>query len=1453
MSLSAPARQRWTFAAIFVLALGLRVGFVLTRPNVVVWPDAQDHDAIARNLLHGHGFVETTGQRASRAPAYPLFLAVLYAVGLDSPREVHLVQALAGAAACLLIALFCRRLYGARAGTFAALFAAFYPFFIFYTGTLLTETFFILGLTGFMMLVTAIVQAAPGSARSLYLRAALAGALAGVLVLLRSSFLLYPFALLPLLALALRPIRRALIAWTLLIAAMAVVMSPWVIRNYAVFGHFIPTTLQAGPSLYEANSPHADGGPAMDRIEWVDERGGRPMDEYENNAFFMRAALDYMRANPGRVARLAVEKARRFWNPIPNYLPYRAPLHVLAAVGSYVPVMILGLLGLSRYREERWPIILLLSPVAYFAALHMVFVGSTRYRTPVMAFVIVLAGAGADLLLNRRREAPKAGRLSASRVRKIVLVLCGALLLTTFAGAGLWRRYMNEERIRRIARVHLRRMAGGEVLVEEARVSLLRGLILRNVRVEDASSPTGLPVARIGTLLVAPSWKELLKGRLVWRSLELDNLRLNAEFDENGRWPFLDRINLAAQASGPAPTVFVTEASVRVAGLQERAGLPTVEISRINATFRAANREASLYNVVVWSEDRMRGRPKITARFDPKTQRTTGQFTVFGLDLDRRIHDSLPDKVRALWDDLSPTGRASLDVSGEFTWDPHKSKPFEIAGRTALRVDGLRPRRFPYPLEGFRADADFRQFEVRIRSFQGRAGKAEFSGSGQGVFTPAGAVRGGVTVSAKGLALDDALREALPPEARRQWDAVAPGGTVDVLAFLRLKERTASPKVRAECILRNCSGALPRLPFSVSDINGILQLDAGRLTLRELHGRIGDSEFRTEDGFVSLDPSGPFRVGFTASNVAVNHSLDELIPRPIAPRLEWGAEFLGKDAVLKCRADVVARASRARRGDPAEVEADVVVREVSYAHPRLDEPVRAESVAVHVTRNELVVEKVNARWRDATLAVPRTRVALPPTAAQQVDLVLTDMEMDAVLHDLLPAECQAVWDAFEPSGKMSLTVAAHRKGRQDEPIHTTIHADFKEATATFQGFPYPVHDIAGRLTVEDMKFVRGTFQGLHGESAIGATLERKAFRGAPGTRLRIETRNTPLDHALRDALPPKYRSLWDTVKLEGTLNLELDCHWPTAGGPFMPCVWKANARFPRIRLDGAQKVSAHNARVIVREFERDKYGRSSFSGAFTAEETVIQDIALDDLAAAFQSDGDQLRVEGLVAKCYGGDVSGGVTVTGLRDPAVPVRYTGAANVTDADLAGVTKARMKEPVEGILTVSSTFRGEIAERSEFQSAGRMTVRDSRIGELPGLFAVLNLFRFHGLDAPAFHSVQLVYEMKDDAFRCHELNLLGDMLSLYGNGTVVQDGRIDFRFRPELGARREMPLITGLVDMIKDRTISISVKGTQEEPVWRLNPVLTIIEAVRALTRDLATPGGKAGPPRPTPEKP
>jgi hypothetical protein len=43
--------------------------------------------------------------------------------------------------------------------------------------------------------------------------------------------------------------------------------------------------------------------------------------------------------------------------------------------------------------------LLLLTPVAAFTALHMVYVGSVRYRVPVMPFIMVLSAAGAWTIL----------------------------------------------------------------------------------------------------------------------------------------------------------------------------------------------------------------------------------------------------------------------------------------------------------------------------------------------------------------------------------------------------------------------------------------------------------------------------------------------------------------------------------------------------------------------------------------------------------------------------------------------------------------------------------------------------------------------------------------------------------------------------------------------------------------------------------------------------------------------------------------------------------------------------------------------------------------------------------------------------------------------------------------------------------------------------------------------
>jgi 4-amino-4-deoxy-L-arabinose transferase-like glycosyltransferase len=258
-----------------------------------------------------------------------------------------------------------------------------------------------------MLLLFECADALEKSASRGLLISAAAGVLLGLLVLLRSSLILFPLFLLPIWLVRRGHRFGAMATWGTMTVVMALVMLPWIVRNYGIFGRFIPTTLQVGESLYEANSPYADGGPAMDRIDWVKERGGRPMGEYENNEFFKSAAIRYIREHPGRFCALAVEKFARFWNPLPNYGPYRRPLGIAVSLCAFVPIILLACAGILRRKREAASLLLLLSPVAYFTLLHMVFVGSVRYRTPVMPLVILLAASGAEAVWAWRRSPVK--------------------------------------------------------------------------------------------------------------------------------------------------------------------------------------------------------------------------------------------------------------------------------------------------------------------------------------------------------------------------------------------------------------------------------------------------------------------------------------------------------------------------------------------------------------------------------------------------------------------------------------------------------------------------------------------------------------------------------------------------------------------------------------------------------------------------------------------------------------------------------------------------------------------------------------------------------------------------------------------------------------------------------------------------------------------------------------
>jgi 4-amino-4-deoxy-L-arabinose transferase-like glycosyltransferase len=360
--------------------------------------DSDTYWVLGQAIARGDPYQYLSPERSIfRTPGYPLLLAAMFRVlGTEAPvMAARALSALFGGGAVAVLGWWTTRLFGARAGLIAGVLAMLYPGAVAMGAFVLAEAPF----CPFMLAQLALWGLASRSGqrnRSLLLAAA-AGLAGAIATLIRPSWLLFtPFGLL--VGLASKERRHLAPIGAVMLVAFAFGMAPWWIRNAYVSGHFVATTLQTGASLYDGLNPIADGGSNMSFVPEFEARQRaahpelRPAEfEYQLNRSFDEAAHDWARAHPARVLELAAIKFVRIWNVWPNEPAFRSPLLKLVVLVSYVPILVLSIVGALRFRGGGWPYALPWLPAVYFTLLHIVFVGSIRYREPAVLALMPLA------------------------------------------------------------------------------------------------------------------------------------------------------------------------------------------------------------------------------------------------------------------------------------------------------------------------------------------------------------------------------------------------------------------------------------------------------------------------------------------------------------------------------------------------------------------------------------------------------------------------------------------------------------------------------------------------------------------------------------------------------------------------------------------------------------------------------------------------------------------------------------------------------------------------------------------------------------------------------------------------------------------------------------------------------------------------------------------------------
>lgn len=410
-----PNERRWVLL-LLLLALSLRcaAAVIIDRHvhhsgrTFLVEGDANGYWELGRKIATGQDYsLHSPPRKVLRTPGFPLLLAASIRLFGDNILHATLVLAATGTLACWLTWKIARRCTGPRSAIATLVLTAIAPLHVGSCVQVLSEGWFtvwlLLSLLTLQPLLKTTANQYPHDQYQKHAhawQALLAGLTTGCGVLVRPGWILWPpIAVIILLAFGHGSRSQKFAAALMLAIGCWLALLPWAWRNHEVCGHWIHTSLWSGPSLYDGLNPSATGASNMEFFDR--EQLPLIMDEYEVNEEYKRRAWEFVRQQPIRTLQLAFLKAARFLSPIPQAEGVASPAVSLVSLTWYIASVLLVARGCQLLRQTHaWaPLLLLWAPFLQFLLIHLVFVGSLRYRLPVEFPLLVLAGHALSAML----------------------------------------------------------------------------------------------------------------------------------------------------------------------------------------------------------------------------------------------------------------------------------------------------------------------------------------------------------------------------------------------------------------------------------------------------------------------------------------------------------------------------------------------------------------------------------------------------------------------------------------------------------------------------------------------------------------------------------------------------------------------------------------------------------------------------------------------------------------------------------------------------------------------------------------------------------------------------------------------------------------------------------------------------------------------------------------------
>jgi hypothetical protein len=1067
-------------------------------------------------------------------------------------------------------------------------------------------------------------------------------------------------------------------------------------------------------------------------------------------------------------------------------------------------------------------------------------------------------------------------------VRSLVFAVLGLGVLA----AIVYEAWTNPSAIRRhvLAKLH-KEFIGATASLDSARLRLLGGIAVRDLRMARRDELDRGDFLYVPSAIIYHDKEHLLDGTLALRKIELDRPRLRIVRERDGR------INLSRLLAPPdlkvrVPTLIIRHGTISVEDRSLGGNGVLVEIKEANLT--VVNDPVSTLVIEGGGQTDTLGAVRIHARILRASDATSAVLELpempIGPPLMRRLATLCPDSVRPIRQ-LSGTGR----IQATLTYRPGTGEPFSYDVRCQLKDGAWRHEGLPVPLEHI--DASLRCINGRIphAKLRARAEEATVQIDLLGLVCPAQPpntiedIVAKMEVKVEHFKMTPQFFEHLPSKCRKLQRTYNPAGPVSLTyQFYRPdaehweKHWTIQPE--------GMTAEFEDFRYPVEGVTGSVTADFSSdrddYIRVDLVGRGADRSVSVR-GFIQGDKTSEVDLVIAADEVPVDHKLLTALPpksRELAQKfLPARSRELGQ---TEQQLGLVERAGRAdikvfvRRGRGHEYFAnrylitfhDTSVKYDLFPYPLekvtgvLDiQPDHWECRDFHGSHKggEIWVNAGSYRVDDAeTRGVVPVRAQLPandsPTPEErrpqrecvQVSIrgkeILLDREFEQALappEALGRAALQKAWAMLALRGRLSFESMVI--DRPDQPHDIDVTVEVKGCSMQPDFFRYPMTDLSAGVRYKQGCVYVKNVQAKHGACRLGlkeATIVLKPEGGFTGWFWDIRGDDLLPDEEFLRALHPMLRRGLEPLQIRTPLQVKtyLVLDEPAVPGEPMKIWWDGGANLRKqvfqagveIRdVDGVIWCKGHHN---GRQFERIE-GHAVFDRASILGQPFTRLQARLDLAPEKP---DILSLYDLKANSFGGFIGG----EAILNFGSPLRYEVILHALNLQLEQFAKHNQLGPdaqMEGPARASLHLTGEGTDLNGLRGNGRVDVARGKLYRLPLLLDLLKAFGLRVPDRTAFEQARMIFGIEGPQMRVQDLDLIGNAISLRGQGTLNLDGsNLNLDFNADWGRMSQVlphPVLD-LSQAVSDQLFKIKLRGKISSPHFDKVPIPSVVEPIK-----------------------